>query len=85
MSVKFQGFHGHLVICKNNFFVNPQKILLGESTKISAVQLHVQPFLHNDTFLLKHHLIAYYVMALLKYVLLYLKQQKDHKISFFSL
>jgi len=40
---------------QKTFFVNPQKFLPGESTKISAVQL--QPFLHNDPFLLKYHLI----------------------------
>jgi len=84
----FRGFHGHLVIHENNIFVNSRKILLCESTKISAVQL--QPFLHNDPFLLKCRLIAYHVMmALLKYVLfLYLsslKQQNDQNFSFFSM
>jgi len=38
VDVNFRGFRGHLVIHENNFFVNPQKFLLGESTKISAVQ-----------------------------------------------
>jgi len=37
VSVNFRGFHGHLVIHENNIFVNPQKLLLGKSTKISAV------------------------------------------------
>jgi len=87
MGVNLHGFHGHLVICKNNIFVNPRKFLLCESTKISTVQL--QPFLQNDPFLLKRCLIAYHVMmALLKYVLyLYLsslKQQNDWNFSFFS-
>jgi len=41
--VNFCGFCNHLDIHK--------KILPGESTKISAVQL--QPFLHNDPFLFK--------------------------------
>jgi len=88
VGVNFHGFHGHLVIRENNILVNPQKNLLCEPTEISAVQL--QPFLHNDPFLLKHCLIAYRVMmALLKYALfLYLsslKQQNDWNFSFFSM
>jgi len=88
VDVNFHGFRGHLVICENNLCKSIKKILLGESTKISAVQL--QPFLHNDPFLLKCHLVAYHMMMVLfKYVLfLYLsslKQQKDQKIVFSSL
>jgi len=64
VGVNFRGFRGHLVIRENKlFFVNLRKNLLGEPMKVSAVQL--QPFLHNDPFILKRRLIAYRaIMAL---------------------
>jgi len=82
------NFRGHFVIHENNLFVNPRKFLLGESTKISVVQL--QLFLRNDPFLLKRRLIASLLCddSAIKIVLfLYLssqKWQKGQRFSFFS-
>jgi len=85
VGVNFRGFCGHVVICEITFFVNSQIFLLDESMKISAVQL--QPFLHNDPFLLKCCLIAYCVMMALLNIYYFLsfitETAKGSKIFFF--